>query len=192
MMPLTLRQQTVIGLALALLMVLTRGQHLTMGGFIPDASWAVFFLAGVYLRPGWALPAYMLLALGLDLAAVAWGGVSGYCLTPAYLLLIPAHVVLWGAGRWYGARHRPASSTLWLLGAAVLVGSVWAELLASGGFYLFSGRFAELSATEFGVRLVTFYPASLEALVAYVGMAACLHAAIHAARGWARKGTAGG
>jgi hypothetical protein len=192
MIPLTLRQQSVIGCVLALLMVLTRGQHLTMGGFVPDASWAVFFLAGVYLRPAWALPAFMLLALGLDLAAVNWGGVSGYCLTPAYLLLVPAQAILWAAGRWYGARHRPVWSTLWLLGAAVLVGSVGAELLSSGGFYLFSGRFADLSAAELGARLVTYYPASLEALIVYVGMTAWLHAAIHAARGWLRKGTAGG
>jgi hypothetical protein len=178
MTPLTLRQQSVVGLALALLMVLTRGQHLSLAGFMPDASWAVFFLAGVYLRPVWALPAYLLLALGLDLAAVTWGGVSGYCLTPAYLLLVPAQAALWGAGRWYAARHHASWSGLWLLAATVLVASFAAELLASGGFYLFSGRFAELSAAELGSRLLAYYPASLAALAFYVGVAAGLHAAL--------------
>ena len=91
---LTPRQQLAVGLALAGLMALTRGQHLGALGFAPDASWAVFFLAGVYLEPLWALPALMLLAFFLDLAAVTWGGVDGFCLTPAYLALVPAHALL--------------------------------------------------------------------------------------------------
>lgn len=192
MTPLSNRQQVSIGLALAVLMLLTRGQHLSAVGYAPDASWALFFLAGVYLRPLWALPAYMLMALVLDVVAVGWGGVSGFCMSPAYLMLVPTHALLWGAGRWYRGFHRAAFSTLLGLGAAVLLSSAMAELLSNGGFYLFSGRFADLSLAELGSRLVTYYPSSLEALALYVGMAAIVHAAVAFAVGERRDRTVGG
>jgi hypothetical protein len=172
------RQQLSVGFALAALMILTRGQHLSAVGFMPDASWAVFFLAGAYLRPVWTLPLYMLLALGLDLLAVGWGGVSGFCLSPAYFFLVPAHAVLWGAGRWFARVGRFDRVGLLHLVGAVLVSSLLAELLSSGGFYLFSGRFTDLYAAELGSRLVTYYPASLEALALYVGIAVFIHAVV--------------
>jgi hypothetical protein len=187
---LSIRQQSVIGLALATVMVITRGQHLALAGFMPDASWAVFFLAGVYLRAVWALPGYMLLALGLDVAAVGWGGVSGFCLTPAYLLLLPAHAVLWGAGRWYARLHRPFWRGLVGLAAAVTLASLAAEVLSSGGFYLFSGRFTELSAGVLAERLLAYYPASLAAMALYVGTAAGLQAGLQLVGASGRRGTA--
>jgi hypothetical protein len=41
----------VAGIALAALMICTRGQHFVSVNALPSASWAVFFLAGVMLRP---------------------------------------------------------------------------------------------------------------------------------------------
>ena len=70
MTPLTNRQQLFVALELTLLMLTTRGQHLAAVGFLPDASWAVFFLAGVYLRSSWAFWGANALAVVLDLAAV--------------------------------------------------------------------------------------------------------------------------
>lgn len=49
------------------------------------------------------------------------------------------------------------------------------ELFASGGFYLFSGRFADVSLVGFGHSLVSYLPGTLVALFAYVGMAAIVH-----------------
>jgi len=183
MTPLSHRHQLSIGLTLILLMVLTRGQHLSLVGYVPDASWAVFFLAGIYLRPVWALPAYMIVALVLDIAAVTWGGVSGFCISPAYFMLVPAHAFLWGAGRWCRRAHRNVFSTLLNLSVAVLLSSALAELFSSGGFYLFSGRFADLSLAEMSSRFLTYYPFSLEALTLYVGMAVMVHAVVMFAAG---------
>ena len=175
MKPLTAGQQLLVGLSLALLMLATRGQHLAAIGFLPDASWAVFFLAGIYLRPAWALPAFMVEALLLDVAAVTWGGVGSFCFSPAYVLLVPAHAALWAGGRWYAARHRFGWPTLLPLGVSLLAAAVVAELLASGGFYLFSGRFADLNLAELGSRLITYFPSSLEALAVYTGLALLVH-----------------
>ncbi|HNI65868.1 MAG TPA: hypothetical protein PLK97_09005, partial [Pseudomonadales bacterium] len=47
--------QWLIGLTLALLMAATRSQHFASLETLPSASWAVFFLAGLYLTPRWAV-----------------------------------------------------------------------------------------------------------------------------------------
>ncbi len=171
-----MRSRLLIGLALAALMAATRGQQFApLGQHLPDASLAAFFLAGFYLRGVWAFVALFALGTAIDLAAIGWGGVSGYCLTPAYWMLVPAYGAVWGAGRWYAGRHRDSAATLPTLGAALLAGGLGAELFASGGFYLFSGRFADVSLLGFAYSLVSYLPGTLVALFAYVGMAAIVH-----------------
>jgi hypothetical protein len=170
------RSHVLIGLALAALMAATRGQQFApLGQHLPDASLAVFFLAGFYLRSAWGFAGLFAFATLIDLAAIGWGGVSGYCLTPAYWLLVPAYGAVWGAGRWYAGSHRESVSTLPALAGALLVGGLASELFASGGFYLFSGRFADVSLVGFAHSLVDYLPGTLLALFAYVGMAAIIH-----------------
>ena len=182
MLTLSSRNQLVIGIALAALMAATRGQHFATLHSLPGASLAVFFLAGVYLRPAWALPALLALTWFLDFAAFTWGGASGFCLTPAYVFLLPAYGSLWLAGRWYAARHRFAWATLMPLAAAVFIGAAVCELFSSGGFYFFSGRFAEPTLNEFGARLAKYFPSYLGSLAFYVGIAAAVHALLVLAR----------
>lgn len=170
------RYPILIGLALAATMAATRGQQLApLGHHLPDATLAVFFLAGFYLRPAWVLPALFGVAAAIDIIAVGWGGVSSYCLTPAYGFLLPAYGAVWAAGRWYAGRHEDAARTLPVLAGALLAGGLAAELLASGGFYLFSGRFETLSLAELLGRLATYLPQTLFDLVAYVGAAGIIH-----------------
>jgi len=127
MNPMTARQQVSLGLILAALMAVTRGQHVALATHLPDASLAVFFLAGVYLRPVWVFPALFGLAALIDTVAVTWGGVGAFCITGAYAALIPAYGALWAVGRWYAGRHRQAWSSLIPLTGATL------PLIAQGG-----------------------------------------------------------
>ncbi|MGH8576639.1 MAG: hypothetical protein ACREXX_21080 [Gammaproteobacteria bacterium] len=175
------RRTALIALALAALMAATRGDHFAGELHLPDASAAVFFLAGVYLRPVWMLPALLVEAAFIDYLAIAVGGVSSFCVSPAYGLLLPAYGALWLAGRWYAARHRLAFSTLLLLVASVVVGGLVSELFSSSGFYFFSGRF-EPNLAEFGARIARYFPSSLAALAFYVAVAAIVHAAFGAVR----------
>jgi hypothetical protein len=175
MIPVSPRSALAIGLSLALLMAATRSHHFATALHLPDASWAVFFLAGFYLRPLWMFPALMALAGVSDYMAIAWFGVSDFCMSPAYGFLLPAYGALWIAGRWYARRHRFALSTLIPLATSVLLGAAVCEIISSGGFYFFSGRFAETSLVEFGVRLVKYFPPSLESLVFWMGIAIVVH-----------------
>jgi hypothetical protein len=181
------RHTALIALVLAFCMAATRSDHFAGEWHLPDGSAAVFFLAGVYLRPMWMLPALLVEAACIDYLAIAFGGVSSFCISPAYGFLLPAYGALWLAGRWYAktsnkqVRNRFAFSTLLPLAAWVVIGGVVSELFSSGGFYFFSGRF-EPNLAEFGARIAGYFPSSLAMLTFYVGIAAIVHAALDAMR----------
>jgi len=92
------RTQVFVGLLLAMLMTATRSHHVADLTHLPDASWAVFFLAGFYL-PTLAFGGLLALAALIDYVAITWGGVSSFCVSPAYGFLLPAYGALWLAGR---------------------------------------------------------------------------------------------
>ncbi len=178
MLTLSKRNQLFIGLVLAALMAATRGHHFATLAHLPGASWAVFFLAGVYLRPWSVFPALLALAAFIDYAAVTWGGVSSFCISPAYVFLLPAYASLWFAGRWYARRHRFAWGALPALALSAFGGAAICEFFSSGGFYFFSGRFAETTVVEFIARLAKYFPSAVESMAFYVGLAVLIHIAI--------------
>ncbi len=177
-MSLSFHKQLIISIVLATLVVLTRSQHFAILHHLPGASWAVFFLAGVYIKSRWGLTAFLSLVFLLDFSYY-WSGVYSACFTPAYAMLLPAYASLWMAGRWYAKQHELNFSSLILLGSAVLVGTFSCELLSSGGYYLFSGQF-EPNFSEFASRLVQYYPHSLFGMAFYVTLAALIHGVIAA------------
>jgi len=177
MLTLSTRSQIGIGLALVLLMIITRGHHFASMHNLPGASWAIFFLAGVYLRSAWPLLGFFAMTWLLDYAGYTWGGTSGFCLTPAYIFLLPAYTSLWLAGRWYANQHQFAWRTFIPLSFSIFVGLTLCELFSSGGFYFFSGRFEETTLLEFSERLIRFFPMYIESFVFYAGIAIVTHAA---------------
>ncbi|MGX2039366.1 hypothetical protein ACWJKU_04425 [Methylocaldum sp. MU1018] len=171
-----------VALGLAALMAATRSHHFASVTHLPDASWAVFFLAGFYLRPAWMFPALLGLAGLSDYVAITWLGVSDFCVSPAYGFLLPAYGALWLAGRWYARRHHFRFSTLPSLALALLTGAAISELLSSGGFYFFSGRYVETNFAEFGARLAKYFPHALEGIALYIAAAILVHVAFGLAR----------
>ncbi|BFU91338.1 MAG: hypothetical protein NTAFB01_25250 [Nitrospira sp.] len=180
----SLRAQLVLGLTLVTLMAATRGHHFGALEYLPTASWAVFFLAGIYLSSRWVFPALLAEAALLDFAAITWGGVDSFCVSPAYGFLLPAYGMLWGAGRWYAGRHRERAATLLPLALSVSVGTALCELLSSGGFYFFSGRFEQTNLIQFASRFVHYFPWSFSALLFYTGIACVIHTFFSATRVW--------
>lgn len=175
MLALPARYQWSIASILVLGVVATREMHMATLHSLPGASWAAFFLAGIYLRSRWALPGLFAVTWVTDFIAYQAGGAGDFCLTPAYLFLLPAYAALWLGGRWYARRHRFAWSTLAPLGAAALLSVAVCELISSGGFFFFSGRFVDTTLAEFGGRLMLYFPQSLQAFAFYVVVAALTH-----------------
>lgn len=179
-MNLSPRTQLLIGIALAALMAMTRGQHFATLN-LPSASWAVFLLAGVLLKPRWVFPALFIEASMLDFAAIQWAGVSDWCMSPAYWMLVPAYGSLWLGGRLYAGWHSDRLSSLALLAATVAVSALVCYLFSGGGFLFFSGRYPEPTLALLAERIAFYYPRYLGSLALYVGLAALLYVG---ARSW--------
>jgi len=180
---LTTRTQVLIAFGLVVLMAATRVPYLPGMESMFGASWAVFFLAGFYLRSVLAVPAFLALAVLLDGIALGWADAASYCLTPAYALLAPAYASLWVAGRWAASRYRFAASMLVPLTGSLLIGGAVCELLSSGGFYWLSGVFADPTVAKFAVRETIYFPPYLASLCLWVGLAAAVHIGVITARG---------
>lgn len=179
MIKLAPRYQLLVGLALAALLAMTRGQHFASVN-LPSASWAVFFLAGVLVRPKWVFPALFLEASLLDFAAIQWAGVSDWCMSPGYWMLVPAYGSLWLGGRLYARWHRDQFSSLATLALCVMVSAFVCYLFSGGGFLYFSGRYPEPSLMLLVDRIATYYPRYLSSLALYVGVAALLFIGLRA------------
>ncbi|MCI0354802.1 MAG: hypothetical protein L0099_07175, partial [Acidobacteria bacterium] len=82
---------------LASLMAATRIPAMGAMLHLQDASWAVFFIAGFYLKGQWrwAFPLLMAEAVGIDYCVIQYTGISNYCVTVAYWFLVPAYATLW-------------------------------------------------------------------------------------------------
>ena len=182
MLTVSARTQLMIGIILATLMGVTRGYHFTALEQLPSASWAVLFLAGVYLPSRWVFPALLAEAALLDYVAITWGGVSSFCISPAYGFLLPAYGSLWLAGHWYAKKHRDTVATLLPLTMSMVVGAAICEFISSGSFYVLSGRFDHTTVAEYSSQFARYYPQSLLTLTFYAGLASLGQLAVYIAR----------
>lgn len=165
-----------VALALALLMAATRFHHFGDLTHLPDASLAVFLLGGFYLRGLRAFVCYLAEAALIDYLAIAYGGVSDWCVTPAYAFLIPTYGSVWFAGLWYARRSSFEWRTAGPLLGALLAGVSAAFLISNGSFYLLAGYFSDMSWTEYAARVAKYYPPYLSGALMYVVLAAGVHA----------------
>jgi hypothetical protein len=177
MLTLSKTNQIIIGVVLAGLIIATRGHHFASINALPSASLAVFFLAGLYLRPTWMFPALLALCAGLDFSAITYGGVSNFCVTPAYAFLLPAYGVMWLAGRWFAKRVSFSINALLPLVGSVAIAATASELFSSGGFYFFGGRYPDPTLAVFGERLMKYFPHQLENIGFWLGVALLVHVA---------------
>ena len=137
------------------LMVLTRFHHFGDALHLPDASLAVFFFAGFYRKK--ALFIFLLIMAGLiDYVAIA-NGTSSWCVSPAYVFLIPTYAVMWFAGRYCSAFKSLNMTELAMqLGLLILAASA-AFAISNGSFYVFSGRYEDVTWAHYLARVTQYY-----------------------------------
>ncbi len=178
----TQTQRLGIFIGLALTMAVTRIHLSLFQHDVRDASWAVFFLGGFWLtgQSRWAFPLLIAEAVLVDYLVISGQGLafwSHYCLSPAYVFLLPAYGSLWLGGRWL-ARHRPAALMPTLgLGALVLLASVSVcYLISNGSFYWLSASVpTPRSVGAWLTNLGDWYLPFLETTAFYVGIGTLLH-----------------
>jgi hypothetical protein len=181
------RHQLWIGIALGASILATHGHHFATALNLPPATWVAFFLAGFYLRSAKVFAALLAEVVVIDVIAVTLGGVSAFCVSPAYGFLLPAYGTLWLAGRWFAKHYSFSFRALPALVASLAVSVTLAEIFTSGGFYFFSGRFADTSLAEFGSRLMQYFPYTLNSFAFWAGIALIVHIAFALVQGNVRK-----
>lgn len=174
----SLSRSIAIGLfvLLALLMVTTRFKHFGDALHLPDASMAVFFLGGLYLRRHLAFVFFVVLAVLLDYVSIQYAGISNFCVTAAYAFLPLAYAALWYGGRLY---TRELSGSWRSLLGAFAVAFVCAALcfaISNASFYWLGGRYAHPHMAEYLQRLWQWGPMFVRTTLGYVGVALLLHA----------------
>jgi len=168
--------------ALAALMAATRFEHFGSAISLPDASYAVFFLGGLYLtrsvRASTAVFAALIIEAGLiDYYATSVQGISDWCMTPAYWFLVPTYGSLWLVGRWFALRHEMEGLKLIGLALAASAACSFAFVFSNATFYLFSEHFADMSASEYASRVAQYYGPYVTAALLYIACAIALHMA---------------
>lgn len=170
-------RNTLVLALLALTMLATRINHFAP---VPDASWAVFFIAGFQLRRQvrWAFPLLMALAVAIDWAVIRGQGLAfwqHYCVSPGYAALLPAYFALWAGGAWLRGRYAGASLAALGWTAAALLGSVaLCHLVAQGSFYWTSASVPEPSLAGWAGNYADWFLPYLRTAALYVGIAAAL------------------
>ncbi|MDA8420024.1 MAG: hypothetical protein M0039_02030 [Pseudomonadota bacterium] len=167
---------------LALLMAATRFHHLEAAFNIPDASVAVFFLAGLFLPASWFFPVYLAEAALIDYLAITYGGVSAWCVSPAYAFLIPAYGVVWYAGRSLASRSVSGWRGWFIRLGAAVIAAVAAFVISTGSFYLFSGRVSSGTLVGYLLHSESYFQYYVGSAFAYVAIGLGVEAVVTAVR----------
>ncbi len=147
-------------------MALTRFHHFGDVLHLPDASLAVFFFAGFYRKK--ALFPFLLILAGLiDTIAIS-NGTSSWCVSPAYVFLIPTYAVMWLSGRYCSAFNSLKMTELAMQFGVVTLATSAAFAISNGSFYLFSGRYVDLSWGQYFARVAQYYPPYVSSALLYM------------------------
>jgi len=136
-------------LPLVAMMALTRVHHFGSLATLPDASLAVFFLAGLCFKPRAVFAALLIEAAVLDFVAIHYFNVSDWCLSPAYIFLIPTYAALWLGGRFSRRYLNQSWLSISKTMAVALVAGCAAFAISNGSFYLFSGRYEAMPLAQY-------------------------------------------
>ena len=162
--------------ALAALMLATRFHHFGSALHLPDASMAIFFFGGLYLRKHWQFAVFAALAGVIDWAAVSLQGTSDFCVTPAYSFLLPAYAVLWYGARLYADRMQLTwTSAVITLGVALICASL-SFAISNGAFYWIGGQHADTTFAGWIASLLHWGPLFVRTTMTYIAAALVLHA----------------
>lgn len=168
-----MKSPIVIFACLASLMATTRFHHFGSSLHLPDASLAVFFLAGLVLKRGMLFPLFLLEAGLIDYLAISQG-TSDWCVTPAYGFLVPTYGVMWLAGRWFGQHHSIRWASLPTLVLTVVASTTGAFMISNGSFYLLSGYFPDMGLMHYAERVAKYYPPYLGYCLMYIAITSLL------------------
>jgi hypothetical protein len=176
MFALEAKTERLVAVLLAVLMAATRVHHFGIGAVAPDASTAVFFLAGLLLgSPLWFV-LFSILAIVLDAFALGIAGVADACMTPGYWLLFAGYFALWFAGRLGRGIERLDAMQGGRLLLLAVGGTALFFMLSNVGYYFGGGFDESMGAAEYIRRVQVYFPHYLGTTLVYVAAGVALFA----------------
>ena len=158
-------------IALAAFMALTRFNHFGSAFSLPDASIAMFFLAGLACDKRFFFLLLLVEAGFIDYLAISQFNVSDYCISPAYAFLIPTYGVMWFAGHFcrpYLPLHFAESTKM--IGSATVATSA-AFLISNASFYVSSDQVKNGNWGHFLGQFAHYFPAYFSSTLIYIVIA---------------------
>jgi hypothetical protein len=149
------------------LMAATRFHHFGSPFALPDASLAIFFLAGLWLGGRYVFTLLLAEAGLIDYLAITQLGVSDYCISQAYVFLLPTYAAMWLGGKWCRQFTQLTASAAIKQLAALVVASSSAFLISNGSFFLFSGRYPDGSWSQYVAGFAAYYPPYMASTLVY-------------------------
>ena len=163
-----------------------------IGSFAGCLSCGVF-LAGLYLAKfngaHWVFITLLAEAALVDYFAITIDGVSNWCVTPAYGFLAFAYGAMWFAGNWFAPRHTLTGKSLFEIFTVATAATTLAFIISNVSFFLFSGRYAEMSALEYTSRVVQYLGSYVAVALMYVACAVAAHMVVLLLKGKAHSGS---
>jgi len=162
------KTERLVAVLLGVLMAATRVHHFGIGAIAPDASTAVFFLAGLLLASPLWFVLFSVLAVALDAFALGIAGVADACMTPGYWLLFIGYLVLWFAGRLGRRIERLDLRQGFRLLLLAVGGTALFFVLSNVGYYFGGGFNESMGAAEYVQRVQVYFPHYLGTTLVYV------------------------
>jgi hypothetical protein len=171
-------------LALALLMGMTRFHHEGTAFALPDASLAVFFLGGLYLKSYRSFLFLLALGFAIDYIAITGFGVSDYCISPAYVFMVPTYGVMWLGG----VKFSRLAFAKWLsyvgfLASFLVISASLAFVISNGSFFWFSDKVSLGNGLEYASSLSEYYLSYIGSTFIYVAMGVGMEFLLNAVSG---------
>lgn len=180
MTSLSKRQNVFLIFVLSAIMWLTRGHHMASLAYLPDASWAIFFIVGFYFSSFAVIALFLAQAFLIDYLVLTQLGVGQSCFTLAYSFLLPAYLSLWFAGKYLSKRYALNLTGFKNFALAAVSGIIVCELISSGSYYFINVP-GTASIGEFMGRFAYYLPHALAFTMSYLLVALVAHLVIIAA-----------
>jgi hypothetical protein len=155
------RRERIAIVLLTLAMWATRSHHFGSILHLPDASWAAFFIAGA-MGARIRVPLWLVINAGIIDYLALQGGVSSYCVTPAYAFLVPTYLTLWASGRWSAMTFSWNVMSLARTAGALSLGVAGAFIVSNASFYALAGYFEKMSMLQYTNSVAAYFPHFLE------------------------------
>lgn len=154
-------------LALVSLMLATRFHHFGSTFLLPDASLVVFFFSGLFFNRLKFFVFLLAEAALIDYVAITQLNVNGFCVSPAYVGLIPTYGAMWLGGAYCAKFKTLSTSELYAQFVVLFVATTVAFLISNGSFFLFSGKTGEFSWAHYLQGVSNYYPPYLSGILIY-------------------------